>query len=180
MDNRKSEIEFSPLTQDDGPEVIGIFNHYIMHSDAAFPDHPVPESFYEHMLSLSVSYPSVGARDETGRLIGFGMLRPHNPMPAFCHTAELTYFIRPDRTGSGIGTQMLGYLEREGQKIPVYVLLAQISSKNEGSIRFHRKNGFTECGRFAKVGIKRGEYFDTVWMQKELSPVESFTPGLSD
>jgi len=43
--------------------------------------------------------------------------------------------------------------------------LAHISSLNEGSIRFHLRHGFTECGRFRCVGTKRGQDFDMVWMQ---------------
>ena len=34
------------------------------------------------------------------------------------------------------------------------------------SINFHRKNGCIECGRFKNVGRKKGQVFDTVWMQK--------------
>ena len=63
---------------------------------------------------------------------------------------------------------MLGYLEAEGRKRAVGCLLASVSSLNEGSIRFHRRHEFTECGRFRNVGSKRGVFFDTVWMQKEI------------
>jgi phosphinothricin acetyltransferase len=61
---------------------------------------------------------------------------------------------------------MLACLETEGRKKGISVILASTSSLNEGSIRFHAKNGFTECGRFRNVGKKRGTFFDTVWMQK--------------
>jgi phosphinothricin acetyltransferase len=47
----------------------------------------------------------------------------------------------------------------------VDTFLAHISSLNEGSIRFHLRHGFTECGRFRCVGRKRGHDFDMVWMQ---------------
>ena len=44
--------------------------------------------------------------------------------------------------------------------------MAHISSLNEGSIRFHLRHGFTECGRFRRVGTKNGRDFDMVWMQR--------------
>jgi phosphinothricin acetyltransferase len=47
-------------------------------------------------------------------------------------------------------------------------LLANISSRNEVSLQFHRKNGFEECGRFRRIGKKFGNEFDVVWMQLEL------------
>ncbi|WP_243669404.1 hypothetical protein [Methanoculleus chikugoensis] len=35
-------------------------------------------------------------------------------------------------------------------------------------MRFHRRHGFVECGRFRNVGSKHGVLFDVVWMQKFL------------
>ncbi|HML26634.1 MAG TPA: N-acetyltransferase family protein, partial [Methanomethylovorans sp.] len=107
-------------------------------------------------------------RNNEGVCAGFGMLRPHNPMPAFSHTAEITYFIRPELTGKGLGSQMLEYLVTEGKKRGISNVLASISSLNEGSIRFHQKNGFIECGRFRKVARKKDIFFDIVWMQKDI------------
>jgi len=47
-------------------------------------------------------------------------------------------------------------------------ILAGISSRNDGSIAFHRRLGFRECGRFKAIGRKWGEDFDVVWMQRTL------------
>ena len=38
-----------------------------------------------------------------------------------------------------------------------------------GSINFHKNNGFTECGRFKKVGKEKGQIFDTAWRCKRCS-----------
>jgi phosphinothricin acetyltransferase len=117
-------------------------------------------------LEICKNYPSVVVKDSEKNVAGFGMLRPHNPMPAFRHTAEVTCFIRPGETGKGLGTKMLAFLEAEGKKQGISTILASISSLNEGSIRFYAHNGFSECGWFKKVGQKKGVVFDTVWMQK--------------
>jgi phosphinothricin acetyltransferase len=160
------DFSFGPITAADGEAVIDIFNYYIRNSFAAYPEDPVPYEFFSRFLEISEHYPSVIVKDSGGTVAGFGMLRPHNPMPAFRHTAEITYFILPDLTGKGLGSQMLAYLEREGRKRGISTILAGISSLNEGSIRFHTRHGFSECGRFEKVGVKKGVVFDTVWMQK--------------
>ncbi|MDH4232971.1 MAG: GNAT family N-acetyltransferase, partial [Nitrospirota bacterium] len=99
---------------------------------------------------------------------GFGMLRAHNPVPTFSHTAEVTCFIHPDYTGKGLGKMMLCFLEKGAVEKGIATILANISSLNPNSIKFHQKNGFTECGRFRKVVRKKGQEFDTVWMQKIL------------
>ena len=61
---------------------------------------------------------------------------------------------------------MLDYLLAGAKKQGIATILASISSLNEGSIRFHERHGFVECGRFLKVAEKKGMVFDTVWMQK--------------
>ena len=162
------EITFCPLSERDRKPVIDLFNYYIENSFAAYPEQPVPYEFFSLFLDACRNYPSVTVRLGDDTVGGFGMLRPHNPMPVFRHTAEITYFLGPDLTGKGIGARMLAYLEAEGADKGITTLLASISSLNEGSIRFHTHHGFTECGRFNRVGIKKGITFDTVWMQKVL------------
>jgi L-amino acid N-acyltransferase YncA len=161
-----SEFILCPITAPDGNAVIDIFNYYIENSSAAFPEHPVPYGFFGMFLEICKNYPSVVVKKPDGTVAGFGMLRPHNPMPAFSHTAEITYFIRQELTGHGLGSRMLAYLEVGGRKKGITTILASISRLNEGSIRFHTKHGFSHCGRFEKVGMKKGVVFDTIWMQK--------------
>ncbi|MFH1137548.1 MAG: N-acetyltransferase family protein [Pseudomonadota bacterium] len=149
-------------------QVIDIFNHYIENSFAAYPETKVPYSFFDLFLGLAAKYPAVAAVDEDGTVIAFALLRPYHPMPAFSRTAEITYFIAPGRTGRGLGGRLLAHLENEARALGIDVILADISSLNEGSIAFHAKNGFGECGRFEKVGRKFGRDFDQVWMRKAL------------
>ena len=119
-------------------------------------------------LDMSKGFPAGTIKDKNRGTVGFGMLRTHNPMPAFSQTAEVTYFIHPDHTGKGLGRMLLGFLEKGAVEKGLKNILANISSLNPDSIRFHEKNVFTECGRFRRVGKKRGRDFDTVWMQKVL------------
>lgn len=166
MNHVDMPLVFSPIRREDGLAVIELFNHYVRESDAAFPERPVPETFFAMMWPILEQYPSVAVKDEQGGLIGFGMLKPHNPLPAFAHTAEISYFISPEWVGRGIGSRMLAHLAGQAKHAGISCILAEISGNNEGSIRFHRREGFTECGRFSRVGIKNGRLFDTVWMQK--------------
>jgi len=160
------DYSLNPVQPHDGKELVGIFNYYIENSFAAYPEHPVPLEVFDHLLEAGNNYPTVIARTKDGEVAGFGLLRPHNPMTAFRRTAEITYFIRPGETGKGLGSKMLGYLLEGAKKQGIATVLASISSLNEGSIRFHGRHGFVECGRFADVAEKKGMVFDTVWMQK--------------
>jgi L-amino acid N-acyltransferase YncA len=162
------QVKLSPISPTDRQEIIDLFNHYVVNSFAAFPERPVPYSFFDLLMEAAAGYPTVTARDAHGRLIGFGLLRPHNRMPAFARVAEITYFLAPDSTRQGLGSQILADLERQARARSIATLLAPISSLNEPSIAFHRKHGFVEVGRFRQIGQKMGQLFDVVWMQKTL------------
>ncbi|MBN2734392.1 MAG: N-acetyltransferase [Methanomicrobiaceae archaeon] len=159
---------YQKISESDRKGVTDIFNYYIENSFAAYPEGKVPYEFFDNFLAIAAKYPSVSVRDDKGEAAGFGMLRPHSPFPSFSHTADITYFIRPDSTGKGIGKKILEILENDGRKLGISVILAGISSKNPGSINFHSKNGFTKCGVFPDIGKKHGEFFSEVWMYKKI------------
>jgi phosphinothricin acetyltransferase len=155
-----------PANKEDGRQIIDIFNHYVENSFAAYPESRVPYEFFELFLKMSAGYPFLAAKDGSDNVLGFGLLRPHNPLPAFRRTAEITCFIAPEHTRRGIGGQILDRLLDEAREMGITALLASISSLNPGSLAFHRKKGFQECGRFVDAGRKKGRDFDEVWMQR--------------
>jgi len=163
MDN-----SITPITNKDRKAIIDIFNHYVENSFAAYPEKKVPYGAFDMFLQMFKGYPTATVKDGNGKVIGFGFLRSYNPMATFSHTAEITYFISPDYTGKGIGKELLDYLLSGGKEKGLTNILANISSVNSASIRFHKKNGFKECGRFQNVCRKNGRYFDVIWMQKIL------------
>ena len=162
------KYSISQISNEDREAIIDIFNYYVENSFAAYPEKKFPYQSFDMFLQMSKDFPTGSIRDLNGRIVGFGMLRTHNPMPTFSLTAEVTYFIHPDHTGKGLGKMLLSSLEKGAVKKGITNILANISSLNSRSIEFHQKNGFIECGRFKKVGMKNGQEFDTIWMQKML------------
>jgi phosphinothricin acetyltransferase len=167
----EEQIDFriEPLSsRDDETAIVDLFNYYIENSFAAYPEQKITYELFDHLRSMAEGYPVIVAKDRSGRLLGFGMLRPHNPMPAFSETAEITYFISQQYIKKGIGTALLQTLLDRAREMNITSILANVSSLNEPSIAFHKKMGFQECGRFVKIGKKWGKVFDVVWMQKML------------
>jgi L-amino acid N-acyltransferase YncA len=162
------EYSISPISAEDRESIIDIFNYYVENSFAVYPESKLPYQAFDLFLQMSKDLPTATIKNHKGDLLGFGMLRIYNPMPAFSKTAEITYFIGSDQTGKGFGKILLEFLERGGRERGIKTILANISSLNTGSIKFHKNNGFIECGCFKQVGIKKGKTFDTIWMQKML------------
>jgi L-amino acid N-acyltransferase YncA len=157
------------MTSADRESVMAIFNHYIENSFAAYRETALPDEAFDQILASCSGYPSGVIRDRDGEVLGFGLLRPHKPIPEFSHTAEVCCFLYASHLRKGLGTRMLAHLEAAAAKRGITTLLASISSLNPDSQVFHLRHGFQQCGRFRAVGKKRGITFDTVWMQKDLA-----------
>lgn len=163
------DCTLSPITPDDRDDIIAIFNHYVTTSLTAFPSQPVGPQFFDLIMNQTEGYPRVKIVNREGQCVGFGLLQPYNQLPTFASVAEATYFLHPDYTGRGIGTALLEELCGQACNMGLTSILARISSENPGSLAFHRKHGFQECGCFEAVGEKNGTTFDLVWMQKKLT-----------
>ncbi|MBN2226965.1 MAG: N-acetyltransferase [candidate division Zixibacteria bacterium] len=162
------QYRLEPMMPDARTAVIDIFNYFVENSFAAYFGVKVNYRLFDRFLMMIGDYPSLVVKTETGEIVGFGFIHPYHPADSFGRTAEVTYFILPDHTGKGLGKQMLDHFEAEARKRGIEIFLASISSLNDGSIRFHRQRGFIECGRFKRIGCKKGLDFDMVWMQKTL------------
>jgi phosphinothricin acetyltransferase len=160
------DFNIEVVSTDDGMAIINIFNHYVENSFAAYPESKVPCEFFSLFLNMAGGFPFLVAKDLDGNVMGFGLLHAHNPLPVFSRVAEITYFISPGHIGKGIGKSMLNSLLAMAEEMGITSILASISSLNEPSLSFHKKNGFRECGRFLNMGRKFGRDFDVVWMQR--------------
>ncbi|NTU97362.1 MAG: N-acetyltransferase [Chlorobiaceae bacterium] len=159
-------ITIEPIRASDAEEIIDIFNYYTENTFAAYTEKLISYDMFDAFFRSAAGYPALAAKEETGSIAGFGMLRPFSAIPAFSRTAELTCFLKHGYTGKGIGSIVLEHLEKQGREMGISSILASICSLNEQSIRFHLRNGFRECGCFRGVGRKRGMTFDVIYCQK--------------
>jgi L-amino acid N-acyltransferase YncA len=162
-----SDYEIRQFREEDQERIIEIFNYYITESYAAYPSEKVGPEFLDQLMHGSHSF---YVAESGGRVVGFAFLKLYLPYSTFKSTATVTYFIDPVHRQSGLGTHFLKRLESDAKMKNIHTLLAHISSKNDESISFHEKNGFSECGRFPEIGVKFGARFDVIWMAKKLAP----------
>lgn len=157
-----------PLSGQHRDAVVELFNHYVLNSFSAYFEQELPPQFFDRLLKMAEGYPSVAIRDESGLIVGFGLLHAYHPASTFRHTAEASYFLAPEHTGRGLGRLVLEKLCEDARGMGIRSIVASVSSRNGESISFHLKNGFRQVGRFESVGSKLGRDFDVVWFQKNL------------
>jgi phosphinothricin acetyltransferase len=155
-------------TREDFQSILKIFNYYIENTFTAYPDKPIDEPGLEKIIQACMPDHFYVIELEQRGVVGFGLLKPVGLSDVFRYSGEVAYFIHLEYVHMGLGSDMLGFLTAEAKKQGIQTLLASISSLNPISVRFHEKNGFRHCGRFEKVGKKWSDFFDMVWMQKDI------------
>lgn len=160
-------IEFLKMKSDHADQVMDIFNYYIENTFAAYPDKKLPIDFFSTILQMTNGFPSY-VLNVNGNIVGFCFIKSYSTMPIFKTTAEITYFIKSEYSGKGLGKLALQRLSKDAMGLGIERLMANVSSKNIQSISFHKKHGFVECGNFPKIGNKFNEPFDVVWFYKDI------------
>lgn len=158
-------------TEADLPEITEIYNFYILNSVITFDveeqDLAEWKSKFEYLQGLKL--PFIVSQSPTGQILGFAYLAPWRQKAAYRRTAENTIYLKPSARGKHIGTQLLKELLARGKKAGLREVVAVISDRGtEASIAMHKKMGFEENGRLAKVGFKLGKWVGVVMLQKSL------------
>jgi len=108
--------------------------------------------------------------DEVIGFASYDDFRDSTKWPGYRFTVEHTIHVRADQQGVGVGRELLGCLVGRAAAAGKHVMIGAIDGANEGSIRFHAREGFVEVARLPEVGFKFGRWLDLVLMQRMLSP----------
>lgn len=166
---RRAAVTLAPIAPEDIAACTELYNYYIENTCITLEEEPVtPEEFGARAARITKDYPYIVARDGAGKPIGFAYLDVFNPRSAYRCTADLSIYVDRACRGSGIGQKLYVEIERLGRERGIENLISIITSDNDGSLRFHRKNGFTEIGVMPAVAFKFGKYLDVSFFQKHL------------
>lgn len=166
---RRAAVTLAPIAPEDIAACTELYNYYIENTCITLEEEPVtPEEFGARAARITKNYPYIVARDGAGKPIGFAYLDVFNPRSAYRCTADLSIYVDRACRGSGVGQKLYAEIERLGRERGIENLISIITSDNEGSLRFHRKNGFTEIGVMPAVAFKFGKYLDVSFFQKHL------------
>ncbi len=158
-------------TADDLREINEIYNYYILNSVITFDVEELKleewQSKFDYLRGLKL--PFIVAQSPAGQVLGFAYLAPWRQKAAYRRTAENTIYLKPSAKGKHLGTALMTDLLARGKKAGLREVVAVISDRGaEASIAMHKKFGFIENGRLAKVGFKLGKWVGVVMLQKSL------------
>ena len=166
---RRAAVTLAPIAPEDIRAGTELYNYYIENTCITLEEEPVtPEEFGARVARITKDYPYIVARDGAGEPIGYAYLDVFNARSAYRCTADLSIYVAHSCRGGGVGQKLYAEIERLGRERGIENLISIITSDNEGSLRFHRKNGFTEIGVMPAVAFKFGKYLDVSFFQKHL------------
>lgn len=163
-----NRYRFEMMTEAYLPQILEIYNYYIINSAVTFHHHPLtPAEMREILFFEDPKYTSYAILDGD-ELCGYCILCPFKKREAYNISAEITVYLKPGATGKGLGSQAVRYIETVAETRGIHSLIAIICSENAPSISLFKRNGYHQCSHYREIGQKFGRLLDVVCYQKIL------------
>ena len=164
-------FELRDATPRDIPDMLEIYNHYVLNSTVTFDEDPLTlkEMCAKFKQVADLKFPWIVAQSPNGLVLGYAYVMPWKAKAAYRYTVENSIYLGPASTGKGVGSALMAELLPRAKAAGVKEVIAVIADRGaEASIAMHERFGFKEIGRMGKVGFKFGRWLGTVLMQRSL------------
>lgn len=160
-------------TEKDIPAILAIYGPYVEDTTVSF-EYTVPteDAFLERFRTITTQFPWL-VWEEEGRILGYAYGSPPYARAAYGWCAEPSVYLAPEAHRRGIGTALYAALEKLLALQGYQILYALVTSENEASMAFHRKNGYSIRAQFPECAYKFGRVLGVTWLEKRLKPVET-------
>lgn len=152
-------------TLGDLPAIVAIYNEAVAQRFATADLEPVTAEqraawFYEHDPESLPIY----VAEEERQILGWCSLSAYRPgRAALRRTAEISYYVRADARGRGIGTALVEHAIDDGRRVGKQVLFGILLERNTASINLMKKCGFALWGRLPDVAAIDGQLVSHVY-----------------
>jgi phosphinothricin acetyltransferase len=160
-----------PATPDDIPGILAIMNDAIA-SRVAFDEQPKSlEDAKRWYAEHDERYAMLVAVDDAGHVCGFGAInRYHGNHDSHGGVASIKCFLATGAQRRGLGTLLMGEMERHARQHGFHKLVVRTFPANRGSRRLLRNFGYRVVGVYKRDGVIDGAYVDVMALEKLLSP----------
>src|SRR3954447_16036594 len=157
---------------EDMAQVQAIYAHHVLHGTASFEEEPPPlaEMMRRRGDVVAKGLPYLVAEVD-GSVAGYSYATPYRARSAYRFSIENSVYVDPARHRAGLGRALLSELIARCERGPWRQMIAIIGgSGHAASIGLHAALGFRHVGTLQSVGLKFGQWHDTVLMQRPLGP----------
>lgn len=150
--------------------MLAIYDYYVRSTAVSFEyETPTAEEFTRRLNAHSAVYPWL-VWEENGRVLGYAYAGRVFERAAYAWNAEISCYLAAEIRRRGVGRQLYAAVEDILRRQGVRKVYAVVTADNEPSVAFHKALGYRETAVFADVGFKHGNWYDVVWLEKQLQP----------
>ena len=160
------EIIIRPAVAEDVQSILTIVNYAILHTTSNYNYEPqsldIQMAWFEDKQKHG--FPVVVAEFD-GVVIGYGAYGTFREKIGYQYTVEHSVYVSEHFIGKGVGKLILTALIAFAKSSGIRTMIGAIDAENQGSIDFHKKFGFTECGIIKDAAFKFDRWLDLLFMQ---------------
>ena len=166
-------LQIRCVEESDLEALTSIYNHYVLNTNATFDVNTFSVKQRQSWLAQfnNPRHQCWVVCDNTESAlpcIGYATSLPFKIKKAYELSVESSIYLHPDYGKRGLGTLLYQKLFSELAGTDLHRCYAGIALPNSASISLHENFGFKKAGHYKEVGWKFGQYWDVVWMEKEL------------
>jgi phosphinothricin acetyltransferase len=166
-----TDIAIRHAEQGDLPELLAIYNHYVVHTPITFDIEPRTlaqrQEWFDEFAKAG-KYQCFVAADH-GRPLGWVCSARFKEKAAYSSTIETSIYLAPDMAGKGIGRRLYRTLFEALADQDIHRAFGGITLPNEASVALHRSVGFEHVGTYPEVGRKFGKYWDVALYLRKMN-----------
>jgi phosphinothricin acetyltransferase len=165
-----ADISIRRAEQRDLPELLAIYNHYVVNTPITFDLEPrtlAQRQVWFDDFAAAGKYQCFVAL-HGGRPIGWACSAKFKEKAAYATSIETSVYLAPSETGRGIGQRLYAALFEQLSGEDIHRAFGGITMPNDASVGLHRSLGFEHIGTYAEIGRKFGKFWDVALYLKAL------------
>jgi L-amino acid N-acyltransferase YncA len=169
-------LSIRPLIAADWPQVRAIYAEGIATGTATFTTAPPDWAEWDagHLPTCRL-VATAPAAPET--VLGWAALSPVSGRCVYAGVAEVSVYVAAAARGQGVGSALLAALVAGSEAQGLWTLQAGIFPDNDSSLRLHEAAGFRLVGRRERIGQLRGQWRDTLLLERRSAIVGASIPA---
>lgn len=155
-------------TVKDVPAMLAIYDWYVRETAVSFEYvTPTQVEFTKRLQEHIAFYPWL-VWEEDGKVLGYAYAGRPFERAAYSWNAEISIYLDKSVHGKGVGRALYAEIEDILRRQGIYRVYAVVTSANQKSVEFHKALGYREFAVFRNTGFKHGNWYDVIWLEKEL------------
>lgn len=149
----------------DFSKIAAIYNEYIRMGNATMEEKIHDEKDIAAWIEKFNTRERLYVMEVADEVIGWGIIKRYSDRNGYRFAAETAVYLTSSQLGKGYGSRMKKYLIEQSRLLEYRHLVAKIFAKNETSIQYNLKLGYTIVGTQKNIGFKNGKWQDVVILQ---------------